>query len=193
MTQHNVTQPYSSARKGRAVALAAVLAFAAAGANAELKVAVVDSQNAIAPSEEAKVLFEKASKDLEGQQTAAQSLQTEIETLRDRLETEGDVMAEAERREVRKEIEDKRIDLEFHAKKLQKEFQDRQGEIAQIMVPKVQAIVADMVQVERYDLVFERSAVGYVNPRHDITAKVTEKLNERYSDSERSADGATAE
>lgn len=192
MTQHNVTQQYPPARKRWAAAFAAVFAIAAAGANAELKVAVVDSQSAIAQSEEAKGLFEKARKELEGQQSAAQSLQSEIETLQERLATEGDVMAEAERREVLKEIEDKRIDLEFHAKKLQKEYQDRQGEIAQIMVPKVQAIVADMVQVERYDLVFERSAVGYVNPRHDITAKVTEKLNERYSDGEKS-DDASAE
>ena len=193
MTQHNVTQQYPPIRKGRAAALAAVFVFAAVGAGAELKVAVVDSQNAIAQSEEAKSLFEKARKELEGQQSAAQSLQSEFDTLRERLETEGDVMAEAERREVRKEIEDKRIDLEFHARKWQKELQDRQAEIAQIMVPKVQAIVADMVQVERYDLVFERSAVGFVNPRHDITAKVTEKLNERYSDTGKSADGAQAE
>ena len=50
------------------------------------------------------------------------------------------------------------------------------------MGPKVQAIVNDLVEVERYDLVFERSNVGYVNPRHDITAKVTEKLNERYAE-----------
>ena len=52
------------------------------------------------------------------------------------------------------------------------------------MAPKVQAIVNDLVEIERYDFVFERRTVAYANPRHDITAKVTEKLNEQSSEEE---------
>ena len=169
--------------KGRA-ALGAVLALAASGVCAELKVAVVDSIQAISQSEEAKLFMEKARKEMDPEQEGLQALQDEIVALQQRLRDEGEVMAETERRNVRKEMENKRIDLDFRAKKLQKEMQDRQAELGQTMGPKVQAIVADLVEVERYDLVFERGNVGYVNPRHDITAKVTEKLNERFSESE---------
>lgn len=182
MTQINVTKVTRSRRWP--AALAVLLAWAAPVAVAELKVAVVDSIKAIGQSEEAKRFSEAAGKELEAEAKAVQALQTEVTDLQKRLQDEGEVMAEAERRKVVKEIENKRIDLDFRAQKLQKERQDQQSEFLQVMAPKVQAIVTDMVEVERYDLVFERSNVGYVNPRHDITAKVTEKLNERFSAAE---------
>lgn len=182
MTQINVTKVTRS-RKWPA-ALAVALAWAAPAAVAEIKIAVVDSIKAIGQSEEAKLFGEAAGKELEVEAKAVQALQTEVTELQKRLQDEGEVMAEAERRKVHKEIENKRIDLEFRAQKLQKERQDQQTEFLQVMAPKVQAIVNDLVEVERYDLVFERSNVGYVNPRHDITAKVTEKLNERFSAAE---------
>ena len=166
----------------------AVLAAPVATAQAEavqvaqLNVAVVNTVQAIQQSEEATAFTEQLQQELAPEQTELQGLQQEINDLRQRVQDEGDVMSADEQRKVARDIENKQIDLEFRAQKLQKDVQDRQQELIQIMGPKVQAIVNDMVEVERYDLVFERSNVGYVNPRHDITAKVTEKLNERYAE-----------
>ena len=167
-------------------ALAAVVFAVATSAGpvavAQINVAVVNTVQAIQQSEEAKAFMERIQQDLEPEQTELQGLQQEIANLRQRVQDEGDVMSAEEQREVAKEIENKQIDLEFRAQRLQKDVQDRQEELIQVMGPKVQAIVNDLVEVERYDLVFERRNVGYVNPRHDITAKVTEKLNERYAE-----------
>ena len=149
---------------------------------AQLNVAVVNTVQAIQQSEEATAFTEQLQQELAPEQTELQGLQQEINDLRQRVQDEGDVMSADEQRRVAREIENKQIDLEFRAQKLQKDVQDRQQELIQVMGPKVQAIVNDLVEVERYDLVFERSNVGYVNPRHDITAKVTEKLNERYAE-----------
>ena len=149
---------------------------------AQLNVAVVNTVQAIQQSEEATAFTEQLQQELAPEQTELQGLQQEINELRQRVQDEGDVMSADEQRRVARDIENKQIDLEFRAQKLQKDVQDRQQELIQVMGPKVQAIVNDLVEVERYDLVFERSNVGYVNPRHDITAKVTEKLNERYAE-----------
>ena len=149
---------------------------------AQLKVAVVNTVQAIQQSEEAQAFTDNLQQELAPEQTELQGLQQEIADLRQRVQDEGDVMSADEQRRVARDIENKQIDLEFRAQKLQKDVQDRQQELIQVMGPKVQAIVNDLVEVERYDLVFERSNVGYVNPRHDITAKVTEKLNERYAE-----------
>ena len=149
---------------------------------AQLKIAVVNTVQAIQQSEEAQAFTENLQQELAPEQTELQGLQQEIAELRQRVQDEGDVMSADEQRKVARDIENKQIDLEFRAQKLQKDVQDRQQELVQVMGPKVQAIVNDLVEVERYDLVFERSNVGYVNPRHDITAKVTEKLNERYAE-----------
>lgn len=149
---------------------------------AQLNIAVVNTVQAIQQSEEAQAFTENLQQELAPEQTELQGLQQELADLRQRVQDEGDVMSADEQRKVARDIENKQIDLEFRAQKLQKDVQDRQQELIQVMGPKVQAIVNDMVEVERYDLVFERSNVGYVNPRHDITAKVTEKLNERYAE-----------
>lgn len=162
--------------------LAATFIVPAANAAGQLNVAVVDSIRAIQQSEEYKSFMETVREELEPEQKAVQALQEEIVALRQQVRDEGEVMAETERRGVLTDIENKEIDWDFRFKKLQKQVQDRQAELGEQMGPKVNAIVQDMVELERYDLVFERRNVGYVNPRHDITAKVTEKLNERYAE-----------
>ena len=182
-----------NAMKWQAVVAAAVLGAMAlltpvaaaqseAAQFAQLKVAVVNTVQAIQQSEEAQAFTDTLQQELAPEQTELQGLQQDIADLRQRVQDEGDVMSADEQRRVARDIENKQIDLEFRAQKLQKDVQDRQQELIQVMGPKVQAIVNDLVEVERYDLVFERSNVGYVNPRHDITAKVTEKLNERYAE-----------
>ena len=173
----------AAATLGAAVLVAPVAAAQAEEAQlAQLNVAVVNTVQAIQQSEEATAFTEQLQQELAPEQAELQGLQQEIGDLRQRVQDEGDVMSADEQRKVAREIENKQIDLEFRAQKLQKDVQDRQQELIQIMGPKVQAIVNDLVEVERYDLVFERSNVGYVNPRHDITAKVTEKLNERFAE-----------
>ena len=44
---------------------------------------------------------------------------------------------------------------------------------------RVQAALDDLVQLESYDLVVLVGAVIYANPKHDITRKLTERLDER--------------
>lgn len=168
-------------RLAAALALGATAAWAP-GALAQLKVAVVDTAQAIQQSEEAKSFVETIQQELEPDSKQLEGLRDEIVALEQQVADDGDVMSEQERLRIAKDIENKRIDLDFGAKKLEKALQDRQTELLQTVAPKVRAIVNDLVEVERYDLVFERRNVAYVNARHDITAKVTEKLNERFAE-----------
>ena len=181
------TREASDAMRGtnRAVALTICAALAAMAPNvaAQLKVAVVDLGAAIQQSEEAKHFMEQLTNELQPQSDELKELRDEIAALEQKIADEGDVMSDADKRSIAKDIEDKRIDWEFGSQKAQKEIQDHRNELLQQMLPKVQSIVQDLVEVERYDLVFERNDVRYyVNPRHEVTAKVTEKLNERYAE-----------
>ena len=173
--------------KAMNLAMAAVCAaalFVASNADAQLRIAVVDTGQAIRQSEEAKGFADGLNQQLEPETAELRKLQEGIQELEQKVADEGDVMSDAEHRSVAKDIENKKIDLDFGAKKLEKSLQDRQGEFLQTMAPKVQAIVNDLVEVERYDFVFERRTVAYANARHDITAKVTEKLNEQFTEVE---------
>lgn len=171
----------NSVKRALALVLGASVAVALPAAG-QLKVAVVDTAEAIRLSEEAKSFAEQIQQELEPESADLRTLRDEIVALEKKVTDEGDVMSEEEKRRIAKEVENKRIDLEFGAKKLEKALQDRQSELLEAVSPKVRAVVNDMVELERFDLVFERRNVGYVNPKHDITAKVTEKLNERFAE-----------
>ena len=148
-------------------------------AAAELKIAVLDTQRALLSSEEAKALMEQVHQELEAEQSAVNALGDEIRALQEQLAKDGEVMSATEQRKAQKDLEDKGIDYQFLVNKLQKQVNDRRQEMGQVMVPKVDAVLKDLIELEGYDVILERSSLLYVNSKHDITRRVTEKLNEK--------------
>lgn len=155
------------------------LASASVSVSAELKIAVLDTQRALVSSEEAKALLEQAQTELKKEEGEVNALGEEIQKMQEQLETDGEVMSPTERRKLEKGIEDKRLDYQFLVNKLQKALEDRRQDLLQVMSPKVNAVLKDLIELEGYDLVLERANLRYVNPKHDITRRVTEKLNEK--------------
>lgn len=163
------------------LALVSVLALSAVSAFAEMKVASLDVLRAISDSEEAKTLFTTVQQELQSDQDALAALQVEIASLRERLTKDSEILSDSERRRLVNDIESKQADLQFQANKLRKEFNDRQQEIISQIVPKLDAVLKDLVEIEGYDFILNKNqqTVLYVNTKHDITRKVTEKLNEK--------------
>jgi len=153
------------------------LLLVAGSAFAELKIAVIDTQRALLESEEARQLMQSAQTDLQGDQTQLQTLGQQIVGLREQFQKDAEVMSESDRRTRQKEIEDKQIEYEFLGNKLQKSVNDRRQELGQQMVPKLEAVLKDLTDQEQYDLILERGALLYADPKHDITKRVTDMLN----------------
>lgn len=155
------------------------LLLAAGSAAAELKIAVLDTQRALIESEEAQQLLKTAQFDLEGEQNKVNALGQEIQTLQEQLQKDAEVMSPAEQRKRAAEIEDKRMQYQFEVNRLQKQVQDRRQELLQQMAPKIDAVLQDLIELEGYDVILQRGSLLYANSKHDITRKVTEKLNEK--------------
>lgn len=153
------------------------LLLVAGSAFAELKIAVIDTQRALLESEEAKQLMQAAQSDLQDDQSQLQTLGQQIQTLQEQFKKDAEVMSDADKRARQKEVEDKQIEFEFLRNKLQKEVNDRRQELAQQMVPKLEGVLKDLTDQEKYDVILERGALLYADPKHDITKRVTELLN----------------
>ena len=156
-----------------------VLMLMAGSAWAELKIAIVNVQRAIQESEEAKGLLKKLEDELQAEQGSIRQLNGDITQLQEKLLKDGDVMSNDEKRKLQKEIEDKQIDYQFQVNKLQKTVNDRQQEIISQMAPKLDAVLKDLIESEKYDVVLHRQNLVYADPKHDITSIVTQKLNEK--------------
>lgn len=165
--------------KRLATTLLAVFCFCAAGVSAEYKFAVLDVNRAIGDSEEAKSLAAQVEQDLKSEQDALQKLAEDIQAVTERLQKDAEILGDTEKRGMQKEIEDKQLDYEFGVNKFRKELQDRQQEIFRQMAPKLDGVLKDLIEIEGYDVVIPRAGLLYVNTKHDITRKVTEKLNEK--------------
>ena len=155
-----------------------LLILATGPAAAELKIAVLDTQRALVASEEAQSLLLQAQQELQAEEETVKALGEEIIAIQEKLQTDGEVMSPTEQRKLQKDIEDKQIDYQFLVNKLQKEVNDRRQELLQQMVPKIDKVLKDLIELEGYDMIMERGNLRYVNSKHDITRKVTEKLNE---------------
>lgn len=154
-----------------------VLLLSAGSAFAEIKIAVVNVQRAIGESNEAKVMISKLETDVAVDNDAVKKLNAEITQMQEKFVKDGDVMSDAEKRRMQKELEDKNTEYQFLANKLQKLVNERQQEILGLMAPKLDAVLKDMIAKEAYDLVVHRQNVLYVDPKYDITTQVTEQLN----------------
>jgi outer membrane protein len=156
-----------------------VLLLTAGSAFADLKIAVVNVQRAIGESNEAKALIAKLEADTSADQAAIKALGADITKVQEKFNKDGDVMSDAEKRKLQKEIEDKQIDYQFRVNKFQKTVNERQQEILSQMAPKLDAVLQDIITKEQYDLVIHRQNVVYINAKYDITAQVTEMLNQK--------------
>jgi len=159
-------------------AIATALSVSSA-ASAQLVIGFIDTARAISESDEGKALLAQIESELAEDQAKLEGLQDEFDSLRGKLETDAEIMSEDERRRHQKLIEDNRTDFQFELQKYQRELQQRQQEVLEEMAPKVNAALADIIELEGMDVVFERQVATFVNPKHDITRRITEKLNEK--------------
>ena len=169
-----------------AILAAVTLAAGAMPAFAEMKVAVVDVQTAIANSDQSKKLVAEMQKEFKGQQDQLRKIQSQAAALLEKAQKNSDVMSSMQKRRLQNEIESKNSDFEYLRQKLRKQVQERRQELFQPVDKEVQQAIEDLVREDKYDLIIPAQATLYINPVYDVTNKVTEKLNSYYAASQKS-------
>lgn len=161
-----------------AILAISVMAVTSPFASAEVKIAVVDVQNAILQSEEAKRLLTQIQEEFKGEEEEIRKIQSEAAALLERMNKDADVMSDAEKRRLQQQIESMNNDFVYLRQKLQRQIEERQTELFTGIDSKVQKAIEELVLSEDYDMILPRGAVLYVTDLYNITRKVTEKLNQ---------------
>lgn len=149
--------------------------------SAQLKVAVVRVEQAIIDSEEAQGEIEKLTAIFKPEQDRLNALRDEILELEERAQKDIDILSQTEIADLRSEIEEKQLEFQFGSQRLQNDVNKAQENLMQKMGPKFNAVLNDLIELEGYDMVinYVPNLLLYVNTKHDITAKVTQLLDER--------------
>ena len=161
-----------------AILAISVLTVTSPFASAEVKIAVVDVQNAILQSEEAKRLLTQIQEEFKGEKDEIRKIQSEAAALLERMNKDADVMSDSEKRRLQQQIESMNNDFVYLRQKLQRQIEERQTELFTGIDSKVQKAIEELVLSEDYDMILPRGAVLYVTDLYNITRKVTEKLNQ---------------
>ena len=162
-----------------AMAVLATAMMAAPSVYAEMKIVVLDPVRAILESDEGKVLIEAANKEMQPDSDQLRTDAEALQALQTKLQKDGEVMSDSDKRKAVKELESMQADIQFAQQKLQKEAQERQQEILQSLAPQFQKVRDDLIQIDQIDMIVAPNALQYANPKHDITKRVTEKMNEQ--------------
>ena len=162
-----------------AIALVATAVLAAPSVYAEMKIVVLDPARAIAGSDEGKLLLANLESELKEDQDKLVANVEAFQALQTRLQKDAEVMSDSDKRKAVKELESMQADLQFGSQKIQKIAQDKRQEILQTLAPQYDKVLKDLIQVDQIDLIVQPNALQYANPKHDITKRVTEKLNEQ--------------
>ncbi|MDC3365288.1 OmpH family outer membrane protein, partial [Pseudomonadales bacterium] len=153
-------------------------AFGSLSVQAEMKIAVVDVDRAVAGSEAAQKLLRQLQEEFKTDEDTIKKIQTEAAELLQKMQKDADVMSDDEKRRVQQEIESLNNDFVYQRQKLQKEVAARQGELFIGTEEKVRKAIEDLVLENDYDMILPRAAALYVGDLYDVTRKVTEKLNQ---------------
>jgi outer membrane protein len=146
--------------------------------SAEMKLAVVDVDRAIAGSEDAQKLLRQLQQEFSTDEDTIKKIQTEAAELLQKMQKDSDVMSDNEKRRIQQEIESLNNDFVYQRQKLQKEVAARQSELFAGTEDKVRKAIEELVLENDYDMILPRAAALYVGDLYDVTRKVTEKLNE---------------
>lgn len=144
---------------------------------AELRIAVADTQAALMASDVAKKTVEKLQVELKVQRERMAQLKTEIEALQAKVQKDGTVMSDKDKKDIQKQAEGKFQEYNNLGQAVQKRTQEVQNELLQRMIPKMETAIDELQKASKYDIIIEKKNVIFADPAVDLTKKITEKLN----------------
>jgi len=95
------------------------------------------------------------------------------------LETDAEVMAEAEQNSIIADIQEIGVQYEFLVQRIEGLVTQRRQEFEQTYSPNLVQAISEVFEEGGYDMVIRAEAVLFFANTLDITAQVTEKLNQQ--------------
>lgn len=155
------------------------LLISSSPAMAELKIGYVDLTQVMIESPQA----EKARKDIEREfsprKNRLEASAIEIEKMKEKLTRNAAVMSESERKNMENEIIKKFRDVKRTEDEFREDLNIRQNEIQGNLIKQITEAIKELADEGDYDLVLT-GGVGHASEAVNVTAKLQEKLKQRY-------------
>lgn len=152
--------------------------FAGSALAADPKIAVVDVQKAMRSTDKVKSIEAQLKNEFSDEEKKISDLQKKIGELKEKQQRDWAVMSDPEKRKLQEDGMKLTAELQTLSQDSQRQLAARQQELLQPVIAKAQETIKGIMKADGYGLVMRREAVVDFDPKMDITAKVTLKLNE---------------
>lgn len=157
---------------------AALLASTQAVAQDSPTVGVINLEQALFNSDAARSLEENTRSEFQGDEQRLERLNTELREIIERAQRDESILSEQELRELNADAEEKQVQMQLIAERLQNAWNQRQQQFVEANRQLLGQAIEAVVEEGEYDLVLNAEAVAYFNNSYNITALVTAKINE---------------
>jgi Skp family chaperone for outer membrane proteins len=150
---------------------------------AETKMAVIDTQTVLFKSLAAEDATNQLRELLSDHQARLKELEQGIETRKNRLETDAEILTEEEKQGFVQEINQYQSEAARINAKIQQAQQKSRAEFIRYYQPAISSIVEEYVEKEKIDVVLDSQAVIWNGAAlTDITQPVLEAFDQRFSE-----------
>lgn len=163
-------------------AAAVLLAGAEAHAQAQSKIAVVDTQRAIMETEDGLRAQATLKKVFDNKQRELDKKQEDLQKERDDIEKQRDVLSKSALAKRVDKWQREMMQLQGVFVDYNKELQKKQGELTQPIVQKIMGAIRRLATQEGFDLVVDKQAAPYVRSDLDVTDRIITLYNQGAGD-----------
>lgn len=164
----------------RLAAVAATVAFAALGAQAQevvgLKIGVVDSERLLRETNAAKASLTKLRAEFDKREKELADLQAKLHADTQQLDKDQSALSDEERARRQRDISDRTAELQRRQRAYQEDMDQRRSEETAAVFDRANKALKQIFDAGHYDLILQRET-SFVSPRADITQSVIDLMN----------------
>lgn len=155
---------------------ATMLALAAQPGLAQSKIGFVDSDRLMREAAPAVRAQERLEKEFERRDQELQRMASELQAMQEDLERNGLTMAEAERRNKERALNDLSRDFQRKQREFREDLNQRRNEELATVLDRANSAIKQIAEKEQYDVILQEAV--FASPRIDITNQVIKVLAE---------------
>ncbi|MDV2858210.1 MULTISPECIES: OmpH family outer membrane protein [Oceanimonas] len=163
----------------RLIQLAGALALVmtATFAQAQSKIAVVDTAEVFQKMPQRDVVRNQLQNEFASRVKEVQQLEQQGRSFVEKQQKDMAFMNDSQKAEAQKKLNDMQATFVQKARSLEQDRAKREQEERQKMLSRIKGAIDDITKAQGLDLVIERGAVIYVNPSLDITQQVISRVS----------------
>ncbi|WP_068637272.1 OmpH family outer membrane protein [Thauera butanivorans] len=143
---------------------------------ADTKIGFVNSDRVMREAAPAVRAQQRLEKEFEKRDQELQRMARDLKAMQDELERNGTTMAENDRRNKERALNDLNRDFQRKQREFREDLNQRRNEELASVLDKANRSVKDIAEKENFDIIFQEAV--YANPRIDITDKVIKALSD---------------